>query len=822
MSNFDFINDLSESSTINNNDYAIVDIFDNSSGSYVTRKITFSNYIDQIKSFINTTFPFNINTLENNVTNIEISLSSKLDKNGLLYNINEKITGPLVLNSTLSVFENTDFNNYINLRYNLINNLSVISPIDSYDLINKKYVDDHIIEINNSLINPNNYVSRNGSTMTGSLCLHSNPTDLYHTSTKQYVDTLFNELSNYVHLSGFDSITNHVSVIEPIDNSHIVTKKYADQNNNSKDFLLLSGGELTGSIIIPSLSSNSLNYIADRDYVIKANTITKTNYLSVGGGFLFTNPISVLTPNVSSEIANKYYVDLTINHDKFVKITGDLMTGALSAFYPISANHIVIKEYVDNIANYLSSTYVKISGYDTITGTLSVLVEPTLSNQVATLLYADTRNNTGNYIQTTGGALSVINRKGGELSVQPLNYQLQNPKLIADKQYIDTAYDIIINSLRIEGGKLTGPLGVLIPNTRVEIANKAYVDEILKPPTIFITKDAPIVLPGELIIENDPNADQEIANKQYVDSLANNANTNYVHLSGNETITGKLYINSYPTASKQILHKQAVDTINSSLSTLLPKNQDAVITGPINLTVPNITSPIKLGEDPTIIIPKSYADLLEKEAKKFLRYTGGTITPGNLTVLSAISANHIVTKKSIDDTFKPNLSVPIAGNVKITNYLSAFSDPNTSKEIATKQYAEKIADADNYTKLKDTAINKTSFKRHAQGYKLLTSSSTLTLNASACTVFQINVTSSINGFTIQNINPNKVYYFTFFLNQKTNNSTINWNINSKNVLWASQGDEKPSFTNVINTSDVVTIIAINGEFYGIDGGQQYV
>jgi hypothetical protein len=88
-------------------------------------------------------------------------------------------------------------------------------------------------------------------------------------------------------------------------------------------------------------------------------------------------------------------------------------------------------------------------------------------------------------------------------------------------------------------------------------------------------------------------------------------------------------------------------------------------------------------------------------------------------------------------------------------------------------------------------------------------------------IFILTTDVNIDSITINNIDPNNVYNFTFYIKQMGNQAKISWNINGKNVLWSNQGDDRPTLSPNRNDIDVVSITYINGEYYGIDGGQQF-
>lgn len=293
-----FINKLDESKTVKSSDFTAFDIADSGTGKFYTKKVAYSTLVNKISSDVVSVVQSQIDILQQNLNTTNTNSQTKLDKRGTNFDPNEKMTGPLVLNSTLTVNGTSDFYNTVNLHNNKI--VSLATPTSNYDAATKKYVDDVFGSI--TIPNTSNYLLKTGDVMTGGyLTLANSPTNDSHAATKKYVDDkvgTFPNVTGYLPLSG-GTMTGNVNlnnkvisnVPTPVANSDAVNKKYVDDKLISSSYLPLAGGTMTGNIDlnskvisnvpIPTLSGDASN----KGYVDgKLANIQLSSYLPLSGG----------------------------------------------------------------------------------------------------------------------------------------------------------------------------------------------------------------------------------------------------------------------------------------------------------------------------------------------------------------------------------------------------------------------------------------------------------------------------------------------------------------------------------------------------------
>jgi len=354
-----FINRLNESTSVKAADFTVFDIVDNNTGQYFTKKVSFDTITKAITGNVTTNLQSQIDTLQTSINNATTDLDNKLDKRGFAFNPpNNKMTGTLSVNSTLSVFDVANFSNSIDLHNNKILNLA--DPISALDAVNKRYVDARYNSI--SIPSSTNYVAKTGDTMTGSLELSLTPTVSSHAVNKKYVDDLLST-AKFVRLAG-NTMTGFLSAnADPVLPNHVANKKYVDDNINTGKFVPLSGGSMTGFL---SAHADPLlqGHAATKKYV--DDKLSPTLYLPISGGTM-TGALSVNTPTLSGHAASKSYVDSKVPSTAYIPLTGGALTGPLSALQPSQPSHVATKKYVDD--NSTLGIFLPLSG-GSMTGNL--------------------------------------------------------------------------------------------------------------------------------------------------------------------------------------------------------------------------------------------------------------------------------------------------------------------------------------------------------------------------------------------------------------------------------------------------------------------
>jgi hypothetical protein len=354
-----FINRLNESTSVKAADFTVFDIVDNNTGQYFTKKVSFDTITKAITGNVTTNLENQIAVLQSTINNATSDLDNKLDKRGFVFNPpNNKMTGTLSVNSTLSVFDVANFTNSIDLHNNKILNLA--DPISALDAVNKRYVDAKYNSI--SIPSSTNYVAKTGDTMTGSLELSLTPTVSSHAVNKKYVDDLLST-AKFVRLAG-DTMTGFLSAhADPVLPTHVATKKYVDDNINTGKFVRLSGDTMTGFL---SAHADPLlqGHAATKKYV--DDKLSPTLYLPISGGTM-TGALSVNTPTLAGHAASKSYVDSKVPSTAYIPLTGGALTGPLSALQPSQPSHVATKKYVDD--NSTLGRFLPLSG-GTMTGNL--------------------------------------------------------------------------------------------------------------------------------------------------------------------------------------------------------------------------------------------------------------------------------------------------------------------------------------------------------------------------------------------------------------------------------------------------------------------
>jgi hypothetical protein len=381
-----FINRLDPASLadVKNTDYTVFDIGDPIMGTFNTKKVTLDTLANKLSSIVSDGIQSKLNILQNSINTANANVQNKLDKTGLTFGSNEKISGPLVINAKLSALSNSDFYGTLNLNNNGITNL--IDPTLSGDAANKNYVD--------STLNTKSsyYIPLSGGTMTNTtpLILNVHPTNISNVlqaTTRKYVD---DGVASCVSISGGQMARGYITVAAGYENpsttKDLVTQQYVDNKitsslNSTTNFVHISGNDwMTGPLYLNG----------DPDNFSDGKRATTKKYVD--------DKISTNINNLPS---------------KFIPLSGGTMTNTtplLLNIHPTNGSNdlqATTKKYVDNVSNSLSA-YLPLSG-GTMTGTLILSGDPDSSSdkyRAATKNYVDTLGKgLSSYLPLSGGTM---------------------------------------------------------------------------------------------------------------------------------------------------------------------------------------------------------------------------------------------------------------------------------------------------------------------------------------------------------------------------------------------------------------------------------
>lgn len=149
--------------------------------------------------------------------------------------------------------------------------VSKLNDIKDAILSNSQTIVANIGSILSTYANPDlaNYVRKDGDTMTGFLTLNSDPLNLYHAASKQYVDNnlnnlniaISNDLSGKVNKSG-DNMSGFLTLsANPTQSLHAATKIYVDTAIANSNKVNRSGDTMTGPLILSGDPVNALQAV---------------------------------------------------------------------------------------------------------------------------------------------------------------------------------------------------------------------------------------------------------------------------------------------------------------------------------------------------------------------------------------------------------------------------------------------------------------------------------------------------------------------------------------------------------------------------------
>jgi len=358
----DFINKLQEEPIPENGDFLVFDVIDVGLGQFSSKKISYQNFSQILSSNLISNTQSKVNNLSNSISDFQSKLFYKLDKRGLSYNLNERMTGSLNVNSILSCFAIAHFNKDLNSNVNKITNLSAQS-FNDYDGVNKQYVDNLFSNV--PVIDMSLFVLKSGDRMTGYLNLTSSVFNTNDAINKKYIDDIFVINTDYLPISG-GLMSGYLNVLKPLSSKHTASKEYVDSLKLSiSDYLAISGGSLSGYLTVsnPTISSHVSNKLYVDDF---SDKYVKLNGSRVTPNFVTLN-YSLINALPNWAVTKQYVDDTFDNTNQYVPISGNkLMTGNLTAHNIfLQNNEVVNKSYVDKV---ISTENVKLSG-DTASNT---------------------------------------------------------------------------------------------------------------------------------------------------------------------------------------------------------------------------------------------------------------------------------------------------------------------------------------------------------------------------------------------------------------------------------------------------------------------
>lgn len=305
-----FIHKLTEEFAIKLADYTVFDIANSSDGLYYTNKVSYETLLNQLSGDIFRRLKALLDGLQSNLNVTNANIARKLDKQGTNFSPNEKMSGPLVLNSTLCATGISYFTNLVTVNNNFISN--VRDPVLDQDAVNLRTLSAAINTLN--IPRGSDYIKRSGDTMTGGFITAASdfPTADRHLATKIYVDQEFGRVNTRI---------------------------------NGFDFVRRSGDTMTGALFLPLSSPTQPSEATNKDYVdrqISSIEIPSTVGLVRRSGDTMTGTLMLTgNPRFDDEASNKRYVDFRIQSlaaglatviyvdSTFVKKSGDTMLGSL-------------------------------------------------------------------------------------------------------------------------------------------------------------------------------------------------------------------------------------------------------------------------------------------------------------------------------------------------------------------------------------------------------------------------------------------------------------------------------------------------------------
>lgn len=276
-----FITDLLENKVVTKKDYTVFDILDASTGKYNTQKISYDTIYNQLVTDITTQFNTQFSNLGTEINKTNALIDSKLDKKGTTKNPLEKMTGPLVVdNVAFSATGESHFNKTMDLHSNSISNVK--DPSTKQDAATKNYVDTFVTNKVSGLTIPTNFLKNTGDFLkSGDLTLFQAPSQDFHATNKKWVEGQISTAT--------------------------LTVQQAITSNISNTYVPLSGGTMTGSLVLKGFSEQTTTPV-----IPATNKVTLD--LSTGNTFSINLNANITQFILNNKPSGTYTITLVIKN----------------------------------------------------------------------------------------------------------------------------------------------------------------------------------------------------------------------------------------------------------------------------------------------------------------------------------------------------------------------------------------------------------------------------------------------------------------------------------------------------------------------------
>ena len=391
-----------------------------------------------------------------------------------------------------------------------------------------------------------------GSTMTGALVLHADPTNSLHAATKQYVDSTVatHSTDDSIHVTAAQSallddviataaqinyLTGATSNIQtqlnsklslsggtmtgaltlngaPTVSAHAATKGYVDSGLDTK--VSLAGGTMTGALVL-SEEPTAEQQAATKKYVddsLVGHSGNVALHLTSGQN-VWLDAITATSTEVNQLVGVTSPIQTQINSR--LSLAGGTMTGFITLHaLPTLAAHAASKQYVDNGLD----TKLSLAG-GTMTGALKLAGNPSADEDAVSSGYLTTRINSANSYTDVEVAKKVAKSGDAMTGFLTLHANPETALHAAPKQYVDSSINTLSVNVNASISTLqdrTSDLETTVNQLNTDPVTKTYVDAGV---ATAVAKSGSIMT-GFLTLHADPVNAMHAATKQYVDAIA--------------------------------------------------------------------------------------------------------------------------------------------------------------------------------------------------------------------------------------------------------------------------------------------------------------